>query len=132
MTSTNDTALELYGAGAQLGPVLGRTVADAAAAGSREIPDHRSPVQRLEAERRRTRRQAARVLDRQLAAHGVESARVRRVLETAEREQEFYRLAGVWLADLTRALEYVESGEFLARVETMAAALGRVQNRSVA
>lgn len=132
MTSDNDSALERYGAAAQLGPALSRAVADAAAAAGRETPDRRTPAQRLEAERRRTCRQASRALDRQLAAHAAESARVRRELDTAERNQEFDRVARLWLADIERALDYADQDEIRARIGAMDAALGRVQNRSVA
>ncbi|GGL09712.1 hypothetical protein [Nocardia jinanensis] len=135
MTSHNDSALELYGVGAQLGPILGRTVADAATTAARDVPDARPAERRLEAERRRTCRQASRALDRMLVdetAYSPDGARVRRVLDTAERDQEFYRLAGAWLADINRALSYADPDEIRARVDAMAAALRRTQSRSVA
>lgn len=121
--SADTGAVERYGTDAQLGPILSRAAADSAAAAGRDIPDRRTPAHRVDLERRRVRRQASRELDQALTPEG---ARVRRVLADAERDQEFYRLAGAWLADISRALDYAEPDEVLRRAEAMTAALRAV------
>uniref|UniRef100_UPI000594BA75 hypothetical protein n=1 Tax=Nocardia brevicatena TaxID=37327 RepID=UPI000594BA75 len=98
------------------------------------IADRRAPARRLEAEHRRVRRQASRALDRLLAPESCtpEGARVRRELAAAERDQEFYRRADLWLADIGRALAYADPDETLARLATATRALGAEQTRKIA